>query len=97
MYRGLAAILAAALKRAEDFNTKANGSGLRKGVGMATCWYGCGNTSIAEPNRPFAMGITPDGKIVLHQGAMDIGQGSNTVIAQIAADALWHPPCTRLN
>ena len=25
---------------------------------------------------------------MLHQGAMDIGQGSNTVIAQIAVDAL---------
>jgi CO/xanthine dehydrogenase Mo-binding subunit len=28
---------------------------------------------------------------VLHQGAVDIGQGSNTVIAQIAADALGLP------
>ena len=37
------------------------------------------------------MGITPDGNLVLHQGAMDIGQGSNTVITQIAADALGVP------
>jgi CO/xanthine dehydrogenase Mo-binding subunit len=29
--------------------------------------------------------------VVLHQGAVDIGQGSNTVIAQIAADALGLP------
>jgi CO/xanthine dehydrogenase Mo-binding subunit len=29
--------------------------------------------------------------VVLHQGAVDIGQGSNTVIAQIAADALGVP------
>ena len=28
---------------------------------------------------------------MLHQGATDIGQGSNTVIAQIAADALGLP------
>ena len=37
------------------------------------------------------MGITPDGRLVLHQGAMDIGQGANTVITQIAADAFGVP------
>ena len=30
-------------------------------------------------------------RLALHQGAVDIGQGSNTVIAQIAADALGLP------
>jgi CO/xanthine dehydrogenase Mo-binding subunit len=35
--------------------------------------------------------ISPDGSVVLHQGAVDIGQGSNTVITQIAADALGLP------
>jgi CO/xanthine dehydrogenase Mo-binding subunit len=34
------------------------------------------------------LGITADGKLRLHQGATDIGQGSNTVITQICADAL---------
>jgi CO/xanthine dehydrogenase Mo-binding subunit len=37
------------------------------------------------------MGIRANGLVVLHQGAMDIGQGANTVIAQIAADALGVP------
>ena len=37
------------------------------------------------------IGITATGAVVLHQGATDIGQGSNTVIAQIAADALGLP------
>jgi CO/xanthine dehydrogenase Mo-binding subunit len=36
-------------------------------------------------------GIRPDGTIVLHQGAVDAGQGANTVIPQIAADALGVP------
>jgi aldehyde oxidoreductase len=58
-----------------------------KGVGIATCWYGCGNTSLPNPST-IRMGITVDGRVTLHQGATDIGQGSNTVIAQIAADAL---------
>lgn len=72
------------------FNQSANGSGLRKGVGVASCWYGCGNTSLPNPST-VRMGVTATGKVVLHQGAMDIGQGANTVIAQIAADALGVP------
>ncbi|MGB1008630.1 MAG: molybdopterin-dependent oxidoreductase, partial [Thiolinea sp.] len=63
---------------------------LRRGVGLGSCWYGCGNTSLPNPST-VRMGITPDGRIVLHQGAMDIGQGANTVITQIAADALGVP------
>ena len=34
------------------------------------------------------MGLTKNSQIVLHQGATDIGQGSNTVITQILADAI---------
>ncbi len=63
---------------------------IRHGVGIASCWYGCGNTSLPNPST-IRMGVTPDGRVMLHQGATDIGQGSNTVIAQIAADALGIP------
>ncbi|MEO0828945.1 MAG: molybdopterin cofactor-binding domain-containing protein, partial [Pseudomonadota bacterium] len=63
---------------------------IRRGVGIASCWYGCGNTSLPNPST-IRIGITADGRIRLHQGATDIGQGSNTVIAQIAADALGLP------
>jgi len=63
---------------------------VRRGVGIASCWYGCGNTGLANPST-IKLGISPDGTVVLHQGAVDIGQGSNTVIAQIAADALGLP------
>jgi len=61
-----------------------------RGVGVASCWYGCGNTGLPNPST-MRMGVTPAGGIVLHQGAVDIGQGSNTVIAQIAAEALGVP------
>jgi len=37
------------------------------------------------------LGITADGHLRLHQGATDIGQGSNTVVTQICADALGLP------
>ena len=77
-----------ALKRAEAAN--ATGGTVRHGVGIASCWYGCGNTAIANPST-IRIGLTRDGRLCLHQGAVDIGQGSNTVIPQIAADALGLP------
>ena len=53
-------------------------------------WYGCGNTSLPNPSTIRA-GLKRDGRVALHQGAVDIGQGSNTVITQIFADALGVP------
>jgi CO/xanthine dehydrogenase Mo-binding subunit/aerobic-type carbon monoxide dehydrogenase small subunit (CoxS/CutS family) len=62
----------------------------KRGVGLAGGWYGCGNTSLPNPSSIRA-GLRADGAIVLHQGAMDIGQGANTVIPQIFAEALGVP------
>ncbi|MER8592658.1 molybdopterin-dependent oxidoreductase [Mesorhizobium sp. M1182] len=77
-----------AVRDAEAFNA---GSSIKKrGVGIASCWYGCGNTSLPNPST-IKVGISASGAVVLHQGAVDIGQGSNTVIAQICADALGLP------
>ncbi|MDP4031971.1 MAG: molybdopterin-dependent oxidoreductase, partial [Pseudorhodobacter sp.] len=61
-----------------------------RGVGVASCWYGCGNTSLPNPST-IRIGLSAQGRVMLHQGATDIGQGSNTVIAQIAAQALGLP------
>ncbi len=77
-----------ALADAETFNR--HNDRVRRGVGVASCWYGCGNTALPNPST-IKVGIAPDGTVVLHQGAVDIGQGSNTVIAQICADALGLP------
>ena len=76
-----------ALKEASEHNENTSGNVVRRGVGIASCWYGCGNTSLPNPST-IRIGITAKGETVLHQGATDIGQGSNTVIAQIVADAL---------
>lgn len=80
---------AAALAEAQAFNARAEDSGgrSRRGIGVASCWYGCGNTALPNPST-IRIGVTHDGRLMLHQGATDIGQGSNTVISQIAADAL---------
>ncbi|MGN6465139.1 MAG: molybdopterin-dependent oxidoreductase [Rhizobiaceae bacterium] len=77
-----------ALAEAEAFH--APHEARRRGVGVASGWYGCGNTALPNPST-IKIGISPEGEVVLHQGAVDIGQGSNTVIAQIAADALGLP------
>jgi CO/xanthine dehydrogenase Mo-binding subunit len=79
---------ARALADAAGFN--AGHDTRKRGVGVASCWYGCGNTSLPNPST-IKVGISADGEVVLHQGAVDIGQGSNTVIAQICADALGLP------
>ena len=79
----------AANSAAKEFNSSARGH-LRRGVGVAGMWYGCGNTSLPNPST-VRIGLKRDGRIVLHQGAVDIGQGSNTIITQICADALGAP------
>ncbi len=62
----------------------------RRGVGIGCMWYGIGNTAMANPST-IRLGVTRDGAIRLANGAVDIGQGSTTVLAQIAADAIGVP------
>jgi aldehyde oxidoreductase len=64
---------------------------LRRGVGVAAMWYGIGNTSLPNPST-IRIGVRGDGRFVLYNGAGDIGQGSTTVITQIAAEALGVQP-----
>ncbi len=59
----------------------------RRGVGVASMMYGIGNTGIQNPSTA-QVELTPEGKIKLFTGAADIGQGSSTVLAQIAAEVL---------
>jgi CO/xanthine dehydrogenase Mo-binding subunit len=59
----------------------------RRGVGIGCMWYGIGNTSMSNPST-MRVGLSRDGALTLYSGAVDIGQGSNTIMTQIAADAL---------
>jgi aldehyde oxidoreductase len=78
-----------ARSQATAFNADQAGP-IRRGVGVAGMWYGCGNTSLPNPST-IRVGLKPDGRIALHQGAVDIGQGSNTIVTQICADAVGAP------
>jgi CO/xanthine dehydrogenase Mo-binding subunit len=64
---------------------------MRRGVGIACMWYGCGNTAMPNPST-MRLALARDGTLTFFNGAVDIGQGSTTVLTQIAADALGLPP-----
>ncbi len=73
--------------RAEAAELNAGHGSRVRGVGLAGMWYGCGNTALPNPST-IKVGLRRDGRIVLYQGAVDMGQGANTVMTQICADAL---------
>ncbi len=77
----------------QEFNlqAKASGSALRRGRGIAAMWYGIGNTVMANPSR-MRIEFTGKGRYLLRNGAQEIGQGSSTVMAQIAAQTLGVSP-----
>ncbi len=78
----------AALEEVSAFN--ADAGPLRRGAGIGCMWYGIGNTGLSNPST---MRVTLDGggKLMLYNGAVDIGQGSTTIMAQICADGLGLP------
>jgi aldehyde oxidoreductase len=82
----------AGLVAVRDFNISAGSRGLRlrRGIGVASMWYGIGNTVIANPSTMTAA-LRSDGRLLLYNGAQEIGQGSGTVIPQIFADAVGLP------
>ena len=62
----------------------------RRGASIGCMWYGIGNTSLSNPST-MRIGLSAKGELTLYNGAVDIGQGSNTILTQIAADALGLP------
>lgn len=50
-------------------------------------WYGVGNTGLPNPAAAFVE-VLPDASVNLMVGCADIGQGSTTTMAQIAAEEL---------
>ncbi len=63
---------------------------IKKGTGVGCMWYGIGNTGLPNPAAAF-IEILGDCSVNLNIGAADIGQGSTTVMAQIAAEELGLP------
>jgi CO/xanthine dehydrogenase Mo-binding subunit len=63
---------------------------IRRGIGIGSMWYGIGNTGVSNPSTA-QVEIDPNGQVRLFTGAADIGQGSDTVLLQIASEALGIP------
>ena len=60
------------------------------GIGLANMWFGIGYTGMPNPSGA-TVELRRNGKFHVYTGACDIGQGSNTVLWQIAAEALGVP------
>lgn len=71
--------------------SRENGAGqLRKGIGLATFMHGAGFTGSGEVQLASIVSVegAPDGHVRVLTSNTEIGQGTNTIFAQIAADAL---------
>lgn len=76
-------------KRAR-FDAENAASVLKKGIGFAAFMHGAGFTGSGEDHLASVVDVeaTPEGRVRVLTSCTEIGQGTNTVFSQIAADAL---------
>jgi CO/xanthine dehydrogenase Mo-binding subunit len=77
-------------KRERFAQENANGSKIKKGIGFATFMHGAGFTGSGEVYLQSVVGAeaTTEGRVKVLAASTEIGQGTNTVFSQIAAEAL---------
>lgn len=63
----------------------------KRGKGIACTYFGMGNTAAPNPSSAFVE-VCEGGTAIVRCGASDVGQGSDTVLGQIAAEALGITP-----
>lgn len=73
-----------------EFAKQNQGNPVKKGIGLATFMHGAGFTGSGEKHLASVVGlsITHEGKVRVLAASTEIGQGTNTIFSQIAADAL---------
>ncbi len=76
-----------AVRRARE--SRANGD-LRRGVGVASMWFGIGSTAGEQPSHADVQ-LLATGRVVVLAGAPDAGQGSDYVLRRVAARVLNVP------
>jgi CO/xanthine dehydrogenase Mo-binding subunit/aerobic-type carbon monoxide dehydrogenase small subunit (CoxS/CutS family) len=75
------------LDAAAAFNATSEGNGTqRRGIGLAGMWYRFGKSGSLRVEAQ--MELAPDGHFVVYCSAPDYGQGTNTVMSQLAAQTL---------
>jgi CO/xanthine dehydrogenase Mo-binding subunit/aerobic-type carbon monoxide dehydrogenase small subunit (CoxS/CutS family) len=77
-------------KELKQLREQSDRSPIREGLGLACMGYGIGYTGLPNPSEA-EIELLGDGRFRLYIGACDIGQGSSTVMAQIAAEELKVP------
>ena len=70
--------------------TRENGNGKKRGIGFATFMHGAGFTGSGEVYLQSVVSAeaTAEGKVRVLAASTEIGQGTNTIFSQIAAEAL---------
>jgi CO/xanthine dehydrogenase Mo-binding subunit len=76
--------------RRERFARENRQAKIKRGIGFASFMHGAGFTGSGEVYLESAVGaeITAEGKVRLLAASTEIGQGTNTIFSQIAAEAL---------
>src|SRR6266849_3659033 len=74
----------------QRFQEESRNAVIKKGIGFATFLHGAGFTGSGEEYLASEVAIeaTHDGKVRVLAGSTEMGQGTNTVFAQIAAETL---------
>ena len=74
----------------ERFAAENKTSGVKKGIGFASFMHGAGFTGSGEKylQSVVAAEATPEGRVRILAASTEIGQGTNTIFSQIAAEAL---------
>ncbi len=77
-------------ERCEQFKRENASSSVKRGIGFATFMHGAGFTGSGEVTLASRVSVeaTREGSIRILAASTEIGQGTNTIFSQIAADAL---------
>jgi CO/xanthine dehydrogenase Mo-binding subunit len=73
------------MREAESYNATHKGSPLRRGVGLSGMWYRFGKAGALNVEAHAELAV--DGHFIVYCSAPDYGQGTNTVMSQMAAEA----------
>jgi CO/xanthine dehydrogenase Mo-binding subunit len=63
----------------------------KKSIGFGAMWYGIGNTGVKNPSTA-RVEMDPERNITLFTGCAELGQGSTTVLTQIACEIIGIQP-----
>ena len=76
--------------RRSEFARENLHSPIKRGLGIASFYHGCGFTGSGERylNSLAGIDVTPEGKARVLVSSTEFGQGTNTILTQIAAEAL---------